>query len=236
MFTGLSTRNTPPTEEHILICTPASVSTYLKRVIWTKLKGCHTVKTVKGFLFVILVFVQTIIWAGVRCLLWISLIICLLFFPSLPLCVNAAPAKAALGTCHGNIMSGINVVLRYMTRDLILHHSLGRLDRRHTCVRMDSAVTSNELHSCYSHFLFSKTRPDDKKKNVRRTVIHIHHVLMISVKVRPMETGYWTEFLHMFIENAGGGRRQVGECLQGWHLQSFMVTFMWDLQGRPDSR
>lgn len=124
------------------------------------------------------------------------------------LCVNAAPAKAALGTCHGNLMSGINVVLRYMTRDLILHHSSGRLERRHTCVRMDSAVTSNELQSRYSHFLFSKTRPDEKKKwmrRVRRTIIHIqHHVLMISMKVRPMETGYWTEFLHVFIENAEG--------------------------------
>lgn len=46
-----------------LICTLASVSTYLKRVIWiwrNRVEGvqeCATVKTVKDFLFVILVFV-----------------------------------------------------------------------------------------------------------------------------------------------------------------------------------
>lgn len=72
-------------------------------------------------------------------------------------------------------------------------------------------------------------------KRVRRTIIHIrHHVLMISMKVRPTETEYWTEFLHVFIENAGG-EKQVGECLQGQHLEAFMVIFISDLQGQPDS-
>lgn len=137
---------------------------------------------------------------------------------NLLLCVNAAPAKAALGTCHGNIMSGINVVLRYMTRDLILHHSSGRRERRHTCVRMDSTVTSNELHSCYSHFLFSKTRPDDKKMNEMCQEDHYSYTASCFDDLYESQANgnrILDRIPPCVYRKCWVGGKQVSECLQG---------------------
>lgn len=114
---------------------------------------------------------------------------------NLPLSADTAPAGAAPAPCHGNILSDMTVVLRYVTRSLIYADT-------HEPINLP-LWRATSLPSCYCHFLLGPVA--NWLNNVRER----QNVLVISIlkkkikRVAPVETGYWTR------------RLEEGECLRG---------------------